>query len=65
MLFTGWSAGEDADVVVEHAVNHASADRHVAVCGTSLPVVDRRRPWVAEQGVCCQHCIHTLLTAVA
>ena len=65
-LLTGWSAGQGVDVaVVEHAVLGALIDRHVAVCGSALPVVDRRRLWIAEDEVSCEHCLDTLTRTAA
>jgi hypothetical protein len=65
-LLTGWSAEPGADVVVmEHAVEGALIDRHVALCGSPLPVVDRRRPWIAQNDLCCQQCLDTLTPSAA
>jgi hypothetical protein len=65
-LLTGWSAEQGVDVVVtEHAVEGALLDRQVAVCGSALPVVDRRRPWVAQNDVCCEHCLEKLARSAA
>lgn len=65
-LLTGWSAQHGAEVVViEHAVDGALVDLHRAVCGTALPVVDRRRPWTAVNDVCCGHCLETLTRSAA
>lgn len=60
-LRTGWSAEPGLDVlVIKHAVEGSLVDRHVAVCGSALPVVDRRRPWFADTNVCCEHCLDRL-----
>ena len=65
-LLTGWTAEQGVEGgVTQHAVDGALVDRHVAVCGSALPVVDRRRPWVAETDACCEHCLQSLMHSAA
>jgi hypothetical protein len=58
-VLTGW-ANPSTDLaarVVEHAIHRASVDRHLAVCGTPVPVVNRAMPWSGRVAECCPDCV--------
>ncbi len=64
-MLTGWLSDVEgrSESVVEHAVARADADRHRALCGASLPVVDRALPWAGRGERCCEHCQDAVRTA--
>ncbi len=58
-VLTGWgyTAADEAPHVTRHAIPRLAADTHQAVCGASLPVVDRKQSWSADDETCCASCV--------
>jgi hypothetical protein len=65
VVLTGWAntSTDRAARVVEHAIRQATVDRHLAVCGTPLPVVNRALPWSGRDAECCPDCVAAVMRA--